>query len=119
VSESRAVEIVVEVGSCRCRRVYCETRVSNRGDGDGDGDGDGVGVGCWCTVHLQVLKFDLTIFLVNYSTEKPRPDGLALAFQDASRAKAAMKPSKRPGLARPIWARLGLAHGLRPGLAHP
>jgi hypothetical protein len=38
-------------------------------------------------------------------------------FKNASRAKAAMKPSKRPGLARPIWARLGLAHGLKPGLA--
>ena len=38
-------------------------------------------------------------------------------FKNVSRAKAAMKPSKWPGLARPIWARLGLAHGLRPGLA--
>jgi hypothetical protein len=37
VSESRAMEIVIEVGSRRCRRVYCETRVSSRGDGDGDG----------------------------------------------------------------------------------
>ena len=52
-------------------------------------------------------------------TEKPRPDSLALAFQNASQAKAATKPSKRPGLAWPIWAWLGLAHGLRPGLAHP
>ena len=34
------------------------------------------------TVHLQVLKFDLTIFLVNYSIEKPQPDGLALVFQE-------------------------------------
>jgi hypothetical protein len=43
VSESRAVEIVVEVGSRCCCRVYCETRVSSRGDGDADADG----VGCW------------------------------------------------------------------------
>ena len=40
-------------------------------------------------------------------------------FKNASQAKAAMKPSTRPGLAWPIWARLGLAHGLRPGLAQP
>ena len=38
-------------------------------------------------------------------------------FKSASRAKAPMKPSIWPGLARPIWAWLGLAHGLRPGLA--
>ena len=40
-------------------------------------------------------------------------------FKNASQAKAAMKPSTRPGLAWPIWARLGPAHGLRPGLAQP
>ena len=38
-------------------------------------------------------------------------------FKNASQAKAALKPSKWPGLAWPIWAWLGLAHGLRPGLA--
>jgi hypothetical protein len=32
-------------------------------------------------------------------------------------AKAAKKPSLWLGLAGPIWARLGLAHGLRPGQA--
>jgi hypothetical protein len=40
-------------------------------------------------------------------------------FKNTSRAKAAMKPSIWPGLAWPIWARLGLAYGLRPGLAQP
>ena len=56
------------------------------------------------TVHLQVLKFDLTIFLVDYSIEKPWPDGLALAFKNASRAKATMKLSIWPGLAWPgLW----------------
>ena len=40
-------------------------------------------------------------------------------FKNASRAKAVMKPSTRPGLAWPIWAQLGLAYGLRPGLAQP
>jgi hypothetical protein len=50
----------------------------------------------------------------------PKSRGLAAwlwLFKKASQAKAAMKPSKWPGLARPIWAWLGLAHGLRPGLA--
>ena len=56
------------------------------------------------TVHLQVLKFDLMIFLVNYSIEKPQPDGLALAFQECKLAKAVMKPLIWPGLAWPgLW----------------
>ena len=38
-------------------------------------------------------------------------------FKDAGQAKAAMKPSSGPSLAWPIWAWLGLAHGLRPGQA--
>jgi hypothetical protein len=37
---------------------------------------------------------------------------------DPGRAKALMKPSSWPGLARPTWAWLGPAHGLRPGHAH-
>ena len=39
-------------------------------------------------------------------------------FRMLGRAKALMKPSLWLGLARPIWAWLGLAHGLRPGHAH-
>jgi hypothetical protein len=38
-------------------------------------------------------------------------------FSTPSWAKAAIKPSSWPGLAWPIWARPGLAHGLRPGQA--
>ena len=40
-------------------------------------------------------------------------------FKNPSQAKAAVKPSNWPGLAQPIWAQFGLAHGLRPGLAMP
>src|SRR5271168_2871093 len=36
-------------------------------------------------------------------------------FSKAGRAKATLKPLSRPGLAWPISAGLGLAHGLRPG----
>ena len=35
---------------------------------------------CHC-VHRQVLRFDVYIYFVDLPTEKPRPDGLALAFQ--------------------------------------
>jgi hypothetical protein len=38
-------------------------------------------------------------------------------FRSPGQAKAAMKLSSWPGLAWPIWAQLGLAHGLRPGQA--
>ena len=50
-------------------------------------------------------------------TEKPWPDGLALAFKTSGQAKSQKKPSLWPGLAWPIWAWLGPAHGLRPGQA--
>jgi hypothetical protein len=56
--------------------------------------------------------------IIEYSSLKSR--GLTAwlwLFFNASRAKAPIKPSSRPGLARPIWARLGPAHGLRPGQA--
>ena len=76
------------------------------------------------TVHLQVLKFDLMIFLVNYSIEKPRPDGLALAFQERKLGQSCDEAVNMAwpglaylGLAWPIWAWLGLAYSLRPGLA--
>ena len=68
-----------------------------------------------CVYTVIILKFKvwyppvINILL----TEKPWPDGLALAFQNASWAKAVIKPSFWPGLAWPIWARLGSAHGLR------
>jgi len=51
--------------------------------------------------------------------QKPGLDGLALAFENLSRAKAVVGPSLRPGLARPNWARLGSAHGLKPGQEQP
>ena len=38
-------------------------------------------------------------------------------FRIPGRAKAVMEPSFWPGLAWPIWAWPGLAHGLRPGQA--
>ncbi|KAI0290119.1 hypothetical protein BC826DRAFT_1028132 [Russula brevipes] len=40
-------------------------------------------------------------------------------FRHPSRAKAPMRPALWLGLAQPIWARVGSAHGLRPGQAHP
>jgi hypothetical protein len=77
-------------------------------------DDDHDNIMCLCTtVHLQVLKFDVyifTIFFVNYITEKPRPDGLALAFQEG---KPGQSRHEAVTTARPIWARLGLAYGLR------
>ena len=45
---------------------------------------------------------------------KPRPGGLALAFQEGKPGQSRHEAIK---MARPIWAWLGLAHGLRPGLA--
>ena len=64
------------------------------------------------TVHLQVLKFDLMIFLVNYSIEKPRPDGLALAFQER---KPGQSCDEAVNMAWPGLAYLGLAWpGLQP-----
>ena len=42
-------------------------------------------------------------------TEKPRPGGLALAFQECKPGQSRHEAVK--------MARLGLAHGLRPGLA--
>jgi hypothetical protein len=39
-------------------------------------------------------------------------------FKPQAGPKAKTKPSFWPGLARPIWAWLGPAHGLRPGQAH-
>ena len=61
-----------------------------------------------CVLYILKFKFDAL---------KSRGLTVALAFQNVSRAKAAMKPSLWPGLAWPIWARLGSAHGLRPGHA--
>ena len=64
------------------------------------------------TVHLQVLKFDLMIFLVNYSIEKPQPDGLALTFQEC---KPGQSCDEAVNMAQPGLAYLGLAlPGLRP-----
>ena len=60
-----------------------------------------------CTVHLQVLKFDLMIFLINYSTEKLWPDGQALAFQECKLSQSCYEAVKK---AQPTWAWLGLAH---------
>src|SRR5271168_5198644 len=48
----------------------------------------------------------------------PKSPGLTAwlwLFSKAGRAKATLKPLSRPGLAWPISAGLGLAHGLRPG----
>ena len=54
------------------------------------------------------------IFLVNYSIEKPRPDGLALAFQER---KLGQSHDEAVNMAGPGLAYLGLAYSLRPGLA--
>ena len=62
---------------------------------------------------LKTEKFKRYIHVI-FLTEKPRPDGLALAFQECKPGQSCREAVK---LARPIWARLGLAHGLRPGLA--
>jgi hypothetical protein len=51
--------------------------------------------------------------------QKPGLDGLALAFEIVGRAKAVVGPHSWPGLARPNWARLGSAHGLKPGQEQP
>ena len=52
--------------------------------------------------------------MIRYShvllTEKPRPGGLALAFQEGKPGQSRHEAVK---MARPIWAWLGLAHGLR------
>ena len=68
-------------------------------------------------IVLYCISFDLKFDVL--TSEKLRPDGLALAFQNASQAKAVMKPSFWPSSAWPIWAWLGLAHSLRPGQAQP
>ena len=68
------------------------------GDGDGDGgtsDGDGGtsdGDGGWWGGDDGGGDLVMTT-----SHEKPRPDGLALAFRQAGQAKARMKPLSRPG----------------------
>ena len=52
------------------------------------------------------------IFLVNYSIEKPRPDGLALAFQER---KLSQSRDEAVNMAQPGLAYLDLAWpGLRP-----
>jgi hypothetical protein len=51
--------------------------------------------------------------------QKPGLDSLALAFEIVGRAKAVVGLHSWPGLAWPNWARLGSAHGLKPGQEQP
>ena len=65
--------------------------------GDGGvagGCGDGGTVMVIVVVGGVVMMADLVMTM---SCEKPRLDGLALAFPQGSRAKARMKPLSRPG----------------------
>ena len=54
---------------------------------------------------LKIRKYKRYIHVI--FTEKPRPDGLALVFQECKPGQSRMKPSKWPGLAHSLDTKLG------------
>jgi hypothetical protein len=64
---------------------------------------------------LWINNLPLDFFFGISLSEKPWPDGLALALETPGPGQSHQEAVI---LARPILAWLGLAHGLRPGQAH-
>jgi len=69
-----------------------------------------MGMGKYKITH-ELLMLNITAI----ATEKPQPDGLALACQNYRPGQSCWKVVT---LAWPIWAQVGLAPHLKPGQAH-